>query len=124
MIKQINTDTAPQAVGSYSQAVSTDTLIFCSGQIGLDPKTGELVDGIENQTRQVMKNLSEVLSASGSGFSSVVKTTIYLKSISDFTIVNGVYGEYFTDHKPARATFAVLDLPKGALIEIEAIASV
>jgi 2-iminobutanoate/2-iminopropanoate deaminase len=124
MIKQINTNTAPQAVGPYSQGVATDTLIFCSGQIGLDPKTGELVEGIENQTRQVMKNLSAVLSASGSGFSSVVKTTIYLKNISDFTVVNTVYGEFFTNHKPARATFAVLDLPKSALIEIEAIASV
>jgi len=124
MLKQINTDNAPAAVGPYSQAVATDSLIFCSGQIGIDPKTGELTEGLENQTRQVLKNLSEVLTSVGSDFSSVVKTTIYLKSISDFEAVNKVYAEFFTSHKPARATFAVLDLPRGALIEIEAVASV
>lgn len=123
MIKVINTKNAPEAIGPYSQAVVANGLVFCSGQIGLDPNTGELVTGIENQTRRVMDNLIGVLNAAGTDLSRVVKTTIYLKNISDFPIVNPIYGEYFTTHKPGRATVGVADLPKGALIEIEAIAT-
>jgi len=124
MIKAIHTKKAPGAIGPYSQAVVANGFVFCSGQIGLDPKTGELVEGIENQTRRVMDNLAVVLSAAGTDLAFVVKTTIYLKNISDFPAVNGIYGEYFTIHKPSRATVGVGDLPKGALIEIDAIATV
>lgn len=122
MIKTIQTKKAPGAIGPYSQAIVANGLVFCSGQIGLEPKTGELVEGIENQTRRVMDNLIGVLSAAGTDLSRVIKTTIYLKNISDFPIVNLIYGEYFTTHKPSRVTVGVADLPKGALIEIEAIA--
>ncbi|MBU4015983.1 RidA family protein [Patescibacteria group bacterium] len=123
-MKAIHTKKAPGAIGPYSQAVVANGFVFCSGQIGLDPKTGELVEGIENQTRRVMDNLAVVLSAAGTDLAFVVKTTIYLKNISDFPAVNGIYGEYFTIHKPSRATVGVGDLPKGALIEIDAIATV
>lgn len=124
MIKIINTKKAPEAIGPYSQAIVVNGFVFCSGQIGLDPETGELAEGIENQTRQVMDNLVAVLSAAGTDLSFVVKTTIYLKNISDFPFVNSIYAEYFTTHKPSRATVGVANLPKGALIEIEAIAVV
>lgn len=124
MVRQINTSEAPSAVGPYSQAVVTDTFIFCSGQIGIHPKTGEIAHGVEDQTRQVLQNLKEVLTAAGSGFSSVVKTTVYLKDINDFTSVNKIYAEFFTEHKPARATLAVANLPREALVEIDAIAAV
>jgi 2-iminobutanoate/2-iminopropanoate deaminase len=122
MIKIIETKKAPGAIGPYSQAIEANGLVFCSGQIGLDPKTGELVQSIETQTRRVMDNLSAVLSAAGTDLSHVVKTTIYLKNISDFPVVNSIYAEYFNIHKPSRATVGVADLPKGALIEIDAIA--
>lgn len=121
-MKSIDTKKAPEAIGPYSQAIVANGFVFCSGQIGLDPKTGELIEGIENQTRQVLNNLKEVLKASGSGLDKVVKTTIYLVNIADFTVVNVIYGEYFEVHKPARATVEVSGLPKGALIEIDAIA--
>ncbi|MBU3978947.1 RidA family protein [Patescibacteria group bacterium] len=123
-MKAIHTKKAPGAIGPYSQAVVANGFVFCSGQIGLDPKTGEMVEGIEKQTRRVMDNLVGVLSAAGTDLAFVVKTTIYLKNISDFPVVNGIYGEYFTIHKPSRATVGVGDLPKGALIEIDAIAVV
>lgn len=122
MIKTINTKKAPAAVGPYSQAIEASGFIFCSGQIGLDPKTGNLIGNLEVQTRQVLNNLKEVLKAAGSDLDFVVKTTIYLKNISDFPAVNSIYGEFFKDHKPARATVEVSNIPKGALIEIEAIA--
>ena len=119
MIKPITTNNAPSAIGPYSQAIEANGFIFCSGQIGLDPKTGNLADNIEIQTRQVLNNLKSVLTAAGSDLNSVVKTTIYLKNISDFQAVNAIYTEYFSTHKPARATVGVSDLPKGALIEID-----
>ncbi len=122
MIKTIHTKNAPEAIGPYSQAIEANGLVFCSGQIGLDPKTGELVQSIESQTRRVMDNLVGVLNAAGTDLSFVVKTTIYLKNISDFPVVNSIYAQYFSTHKPSRATVGVLDLPKGALIEIDAIA--
>ena len=121
-MKYIQTTKAPKAVGPYSQAIVSKGFIFCSGQIGLDPKTNDLVEGLEEQTHQVLKNLSEVLKAENSSLEEVVKTTIYLSDINDYAKMNEVYGQYFSNHKPARAAFAVAALPKGALIEIEAVA--
>ncbi len=123
-MKYIATDKAPKAVGPYTQAIVSSGFIFCSGQIGLDPKTNELVEGIDAQTHQVLKNLSEVLKAGNSSLEHVVKTTVYLADIDDYVKMNETYGQYFSNHKPARAAFAVADLPKGALIEIEVVAEV
>ncbi len=122
MIKPIKTNNAPQAIGPYSQAVHVGNFIFCSGQIGMDPTTGALVDGIEAQTRQVLINLTGVLEEVNVDLSSVIKTTIYVVNMDDFAKVNEIYSEVFGDHKPARATVGVAYLPKGALIEIDAIA--
>jgi len=124
IMKYIYTEKAPKVVGPYSQAIVSNGFIFCSGQIGIDPKTNELVEGIEAQTQQVLKNLSEVLKAENSDLNHVVKTIVYLANITDYVRMNEIYGQYFTDHKPARAAFAVAALPKGALIEIEVIAEV
>ena len=124
MIKIISTGNAPVAVGPYSQALAVNGFIFCSGQIGIDPKTNKLVDGIEKQTRQVMNNLKEVVSAGGSDFNHVIKTTIYLSDMNNYGLVNQIYGEYFTSNKPARVTVEVSRLPKDCLIEIDAIAVV
>jgi 2-iminobutanoate/2-iminopropanoate deaminase len=120
----IHTVAAPDAIGPYSQAVAAGDYVFTSGQIGLDPASGQLVEGgIEAQTRQVMANLAAVLAAAGLTFADVVKTTIFLIDMNDFTTVNGVYGESFEDGpKPARSTVAVAALPRGARVEIEAIA--
>ncbi len=123
-MKYISTYKAPKAVGPYTQAIVSNGFIFCSGQIGLNPKTNELVKGLNAQTHQVLKNLTEVLKAENSSLEHVVKTTIYLADIGDYSKMNEIYTEYFSDHKPARAAFAVAHLPKGALIEIEAIAQV
>jgi 2-iminobutanoate/2-iminopropanoate deaminase len=120
----IHTVAAPEAIGPYSQAVAAGGYVFTSGQIGLDPASGQLVDGeVEAQTRQVMANLAAVLAAAGLTFADVVKTTIFLIDMADFSAVNGVYGESFEDGpKPARSTVAVAALPRGARVEIEAIA--
>jgi 2-iminobutanoate/2-iminopropanoate deaminase len=123
-MKLVHTENAPKAVGPYSQAIVTSDFIFCSGQIGIDPQTQEMVDGLEAQAHQVMKNLQAVLSEAGSNLSHVVKTTIFVVDIGNFTKVNEIYARYFQEHKPARATVEVAHLPKGALIEIEAIAEV
>jgi 2-iminobutanoate/2-iminopropanoate deaminase len=121
--QQIVTGAAPAAIGPYSQAVQAGRLIFISGQIPLDPHTGELVaGGIEEQTRQVMNNLCAVLAAAGAGFDALVKATIYLVNLGDFATVNRIYGACFNELPPARATVQVAALPKGALIEIEGIA--
>jgi 2-iminobutanoate/2-iminopropanoate deaminase len=123
----IKTADAPGAVGPYSQAVKVDckTMIFCSGQIPLDPKNGKIVGKTTaEQAHQVLKNLGAVLKASGADFKNVVKTTVYLADINDFAAVNEVYSEYFLTDMPARAAFQVGKLPKDALIEIEAIAVV
>jgi 2-iminobutanoate/2-iminopropanoate deaminase len=129
----ISTPAAPKAIGPYSQGVAVPalgpgglpvTLLFVSGQIPLDPKTGELVRGtIEAETRRVMENLAAVLLAGGGGFQQVVRTTIYLTDLADFTKVNEVYGSYFPAHPPARATVQVAALPRGARVEIDAIAA-
>jgi 2-iminobutanoate/2-iminopropanoate deaminase len=118
----ISTQGAPQAIGPYSQAVRSAGLVFCSGQIGLDPKTGELADGLVNQVNQALDNLVAVLAASGAGPVNVVKTTVYLSDMDDFAAMNELYGEVFSEQPPARATVAVKTLPKGALFEIDAIA--
>ncbi len=124
-MKIIATDKAPAAIGPYSQAVVAGGLLFCSGQIPLDPVNGEMVCGtIEAETERVMENLKGVLEAAGAGFDQVVKTTIYLTDMADFSAVNQVYGGYFTGLKPARATVAVAALPRSARVEIEAIASI
>ncbi len=121
--KIIQTEKAPKAIGPYSQAVQIANLIFTAGQIGLDPQTGELVGAdIENQTRQVLINLKNILEAAGSSLSHVVKTTVFLQDMSEFPRMNAVYAEFFPQNPPARSTVAVAALPKGARVEIEAIA--
>lgn len=124
MRKAIHSDEAPKAIGPYSQAIAAAGLLYCSGQIPLDPKTGEMVGGndVRAQAKRVMENLGAVLAAAGSSFSQVVKTTIYLKQMSDFAAVNEVYGGYFQAAPPARATVEVAGLPRGALVEIDAVA--
>jgi 2-iminobutanoate/2-iminopropanoate deaminase len=121
--RAIETTGAPRAIGPYSQAVKAGELLFLSGQIPLDPASGELVaGGIEDQTRRVLDNLGAVLGAAGGSFVNVVKTTIYLVDLAEFSAVNAVYASYFASPAPARATVQVAALPKGARIEIEAIA--
>ena len=121
----IDTDRAPEAIGPYSQAVKYDGILYCSGQIGLDPETMQLAGSdIVSQSKQVMKNLGEVLRASGSNFNDVLKCTIFLADMDDFTKVNEIYGEVFKEFPPARETVAVKSLPKNALVEISCIAIV
>ena len=123
--KTIATDAAPAAVGPYSQAVVSDDLVFCSGQVALDPQTGELVGpGIEEQTGRVLANLAAVLSAAGASFDSVVKVTAYLTDMNEFKAFNDVYAEVLGDARPARATIGVAALPLGARVEVECIARV
>lgn len=120
----IQTDEAPAAIGPYSQAVRCNGFLFCSGQIALDPASGQVVGGdVERQAEQVMKNLDAVLRAGGSSWGQVVKTTIFLASMDDFAAVNAVYANYLGGHRPARATVAAAGLPKGVLVEIEAVAA-
>jgi 2-iminobutanoate/2-iminopropanoate deaminase len=122
-LENVHSAAAPAAIGPYSQAVKLGNLVFCSGQIALDPKSGQLVGTTAaQQAEQVMANLGAVLAAAGSGFDKVVRTTIFLASMSDFAAVNEVYGKRFPTHKPARATVAVKELPKGGLVEIDCIA--
>ncbi len=121
----IFTDKAPAAIGPYSQAVKVNGFVFCSGQIPLDPQTGEIVgENIKEQTEQVLKNLFEVLKAAGSDYRKVVKTTVFLSDMSLFADMNEVYAKMFDGHKPARAAVAVKTLPKKVMVEIEAIATV
>ena len=120
----LNAEKAPAAIGPYSQAVKFGNMLFCSGQIPLDPSTGELVLGdITAQAERVMNNIAAVLTAAGAGFDDVIKTTIFLVDMGDFASVNEVYGRCFQNHKPARSTVAVKSLPRGALVEIEVIAA-
>jgi 2-iminobutanoate/2-iminopropanoate deaminase len=120
----IATQAAPAAVGPYSQAIKTGGFVFASGQLGLDPATGKLQEGLEAQTRQVLANLSAVLSAAGTSMADVVKTTIFLVDISQFSTVNAIYSTAFPTPPPARSTVQVAALPLGGLVEIEAIALV
>lgn len=118
----ISTDAAPQAIGPYSQAISFGNLVFCSGQIPLQPQGGLLEGDIAAQTHQVLTNLSAVLQASGSSLEQVVKTTVFLADMADFAVMNQVYAEFFTSNPPARSTVQVARLPRDARVEIEAIA--
>jgi 2-iminobutanoate/2-iminopropanoate deaminase len=118
----VATPGAPAAIGPYSQAIVSGDLVFCSGQIGLDPVSGAVVEGVEAQAERVLRNLEAVLDAAGCSFADVVKTTVFLADIADFAAVNAVYARHMADPPPARSTFAVGSLPRGARIEIEAIA--
>jgi 2-iminobutanoate/2-iminopropanoate deaminase len=121
----VSTERAPAAIGPYSQATRAGDLVFCSGQIPIDPRTGELVaGGIEAQTRQVLANLQEVLAAAGATWGDVVRTTIFLVDLGDFAVVNRIYGEVVGSEPPARVTIQVAALPKGSAVEIDAIAHV
>ncbi len=124
MHKQIHTDFSPKAIGPYSQAVETGGMVFCSGQLGINPQTGEiLAKNIADETKQVLTNLGEVLKAAGLNFSDVVRCDIFLTDLKDFAQVNEVYASFFTtDVKPARQTVEVSNLPKGAKVEISCIA--
>jgi 2-iminobutanoate/2-iminopropanoate deaminase len=124
MKRIISTSNAPAAIGPYSQAVEINKTLYVSGQIPIDPKTGKLVEGdIKIQTRQVMRNIEAILHAAGYSFAEVVKSTCLLSDMANFKAMNEVYGEFYFEHQPARAAFAVKDLPLGALIEIETIAA-
>ncbi len=121
--RAIATDAAPEAIGPYSQAIAAGGLLFCSGQIGLDPATGSLVPGsIADETRRVLENLRAVLAAAGLELTSVVRTTVYLVNLTDFPVVNQVYAEFFPAPSPARSTVQVAALPREARVEIDAIA--
>jgi 2-iminobutanoate/2-iminopropanoate deaminase len=118
----ISTGGAAAAIGPYSQAIRSGDMLFCSGQLGIDPATGELVEGVEAQAERALRNLQSVLDAAGLGFDDVVKTTIFLADIGDFAAVNAVYAPFMPDPPPARSTVQVAALPKGGRVEIDAIA--
>jgi 2-iminobutanoate/2-iminopropanoate deaminase len=123
-LKKVSTSSAPAAIGPYSQAIIYGNILFTSGQIPINPATGNIeTTTIEEQTEQVMKNLGAVLESAGTSFDKAIKTTCFLANISDFVAFNGVYAKYFTS-KPARSCVAVKDLPKGALVEVEVIATI
>lgn len=125
MKETVSTDNAPGAIGPYSQAIKVNGMVFCSGQIPIDPATGEFVsESVAEQTEQVLKNLSEVLKAAGTSLDNVVKTTVFLADMNDFVAMNEVYGRYFSDNKPARATVQAARLPRDARVEIDCIAVV
>ncbi|MBQ0049206.1 MAG: RidA family protein [Bacteroidales bacterium] len=123
-MERVHTDLAPAAIGPYSQAIKAGGLVFASGQLPIDPSTGAFVEGgIAAQTHQGLKNAAAILEAAGTSLQRVVKTTVYLSDIANFAAMNEVYAQYFSEPYPARSAFAVKDLPKGALVEIEMIAS-
>ena len=125
MKKQIQTELAPSAIGPYSQAIQVGTTLYISGQIPLDPQTGKMVPGgIENETKRALENLKAIVTAAGGTMQNIVKTTILLADMSDFSVVNEIYGTYFQAPFPARATFQVARLPRDARIEIEAIGEI
>lgn len=120
--RQVETNAAPAAIGPYSQAIRTDILVYTAGQVGADPSTGALLDGVAAQAEQALRNLAAVLDAAGTGLERVVKSTVFLVDMGDFAAVNEVYARHFTPPYPARSTMAVAALPKGAQVEIELIA--
>lgn len=120
--RQVETNAAPAAIGPYSQAIRTDSLVYTAGQVGADPLTGALLDGVAAQAEQALRNLAAVLDAAGTGLERVVKSTVFLVDMGDFAAVNEVYARHFTPPYPARSTMAVAALPKGAQVEIELIA--
>lgn len=122
-MKSIHTNQAPAAIGPYSQAIEANGMIFASGQIPIDPATGQFVEGgIQEQTRQALTNARKILQAAGTDMENVIKTTVYLSDINNFAAMNEVYAQFFTEPFPARSAVAVKDLPKGALVEIEVLA--
>ena len=121
-MKAIKTNMAPAAIGPYSQAIEANGMVFLSGQLPINPQTGEMPEGIEAQTRQSLTNARTILAEAGLTMSDVVKTTVLLADIADFAAMNAVYSEFFSEPFPARSAFAVRDVPKGALVEIECIA--
>ena len=124
MLKKLHTSNAPEAIGPYSQAIIYNDILYTSGQIAINPQTGNVEsDTIEGQTEQVMKNLSAILSEAGTSFENVIKTTCFLKNMSDFAAFNGIYGQYFTS-KPVRSCVAAKELPKDVLVEVELIAAI
>ncbi|ACL06338.1 endoribonuclease L-PSP [Desulfatibacillum aliphaticivorans] len=123
MKEQVSTDKAPAAIGPYSQAIKCNGLVFVSGQLAIDPESGEVKGDVKEQTKTVLTNLSAILEAAGTGLANVLKTTVYLDDIGDFAAMNEVYATFFTDAPPARAAFEVAKLPKSALVEIEAVAA-
>jgi len=123
MLTKIETPNAPAAIGPYSQAIDTGEMIFLSGQLGIDPSTGDLPDGFEEQAKNVMANIKAILEAAGSGFEKVVKATIFLADLANFAKINEIYGACFPDHKPARSCVQAAALPKGGKVEIEVIAA-
>jgi 2-iminobutanoate/2-iminopropanoate deaminase len=124
MKKIVVSEKAPKAIGPYSVAVQTGQLVYTAGQIGLNPETGEIVPGgVEAETRQVLTNLKNVLESAGSSLGDVVKTTVFLRDMADFSKMNAIYGEFFAQNPPARSTVAVAGLPKGCSVEIEAVAA-
>ncbi len=124
MSRVVSTDRAPAAIGPYSQAIVHEGLVYCSGQVALDPKTGQLLEGsVGEQADRALQNLAAVLQAAGSGFDKVLRTTVFLTAMADFAEMNKVYEKFFTGNKPARSTVAVKELPRGAKVEIDCIAA-
>ena len=122
-ISIVRTPGAPAAVGPYSQAIRAGELLMTSGQLGLNPETGALPDGLEEQTAQSLKNIDAILTAAGYARTDVIKTTVFIRNMADFGTVNRIYADYFGEHRPARSCVEVSALPKGGLVEIEAVAS-
>jgi len=120
----ITSEKAPKAAGPYSQAIRAGDFVFTAGQIGTDPKTGELVEGLEAQVRQVLQNMSHVLEAAGSSLKDVVKTTVFMQDLGEFAQMNAIYTEFFPENFPARSTIQIAALPRGARVEIECVALV
>ncbi len=118
----IHTEGAPAAIGPYAQAIRAGNVIYTSGQLGIDPATGKLADGVEAQTHAAMRNLEKVLEAGGAGLRNVVKTTVFVRDLADFAVVNAIYGSYFSGEFPARSCVQAAALPKGGLVEIECVA--
>lgn len=123
-MKEIKTNTAPAAIGPYSQAVVVNGIVYTSGQIAINPATGEIPEGIEAQANQVFTNIKNLLEAAGTSIDKVIKTTVFIKNMGDFAKVNEIYGVYFTSPYPARSCVEVSALPKGVLVEVEAIAEI
>lgn len=121
-MKQISTTAAPAAIGPYSQAIEVNGMVYCSGQIPLNPETGEVPEGIEAQAEQALTNVKNLLEAAGTSINNVVKTTVFMADMGDFVTVNGIYAKYFSEPYPARSAVAVKTLPKNVLIEVEVIA--
>ncbi|MGN0163032.1 MAG: RidA family protein [Candidatus Ornithomonoglobus sp.] len=120
-MKQISTDKAPAAIGPYSQAIEVGGMLFCSGQIPVDPATGVIPEGVEAQAEQALTNVKNLIEAAGSSIDNVVKTTVFIKNMEDFGTINGIYAKYFTEPFPARSCVEVARLPKDVLLEVEAV---